>query len=232
MADSPLRSPERAKRFFWIFYFVFAALMLVCLIQWNSSDPFARIDIFSGGYIVLSAFWVAASMSFISAAAGSKELSNELSGMTFDPLLLRAITILSVGELAVFLDYGHFHLWPGLQLRVLQSLGLTLYFLGAVWLAWTDRFLIAHFRGDMEHREVITDGPYQFVRHPRYTALLVSRVAFSLALASPIAWGFLVVWIIFVLRRIRLEEEHLHTVFGAAYDAYAKHTARLLPGVY
>jgi protein-S-isoprenylcysteine O-methyltransferase Ste14 len=39
-------------------------------------------------------------------------------------------------------------------------------------------------------------------------------------------------WIALVLRRIPLEEAHVRKAFGAAYDAYAARTARLLPGIY
>ncbi len=35
-----------------------------------------------------------------------------------------------------------------------------------------------------------------------------------------------------ILRRIRLEEAHLHKIFGAGYDAYASRTARLVPRIF
>jgi protein-S-isoprenylcysteine O-methyltransferase Ste14 len=31
-------------------------------------------------------------------------------------------------------------------------------------------------------------GPYRYVRHPRYSAAIVAKVAFALALASILGW--------------------------------------------
>jgi protein-S-isoprenylcysteine O-methyltransferase Ste14 len=70
------------------------------------------------------------------------------------------------------------------------------------------------------------------VRHPRYTAILFSGIAFALVFASFLAWALFFVWLVLILRRIRREERHLREIFGADYDAYAAHTARLLPGVF
>lgn len=57
----------------------------------------------------------------------------------------------------------------------------------------------------------LNSGPYRLVRHPRYLALIIAQTAFALIFASPLAWGFLVLWIFLMLRRIRLEERHLQT---------------------
>jgi protein-S-isoprenylcysteine O-methyltransferase Ste14 len=75
-------------------------------------------------------------------------------------------------------------------------------------------------------------GPYRFVRHPRYAALLVSRIAFALALASILVWIFALGWLWAILRRIGLEEAHTQELFGAEYGNYAATTRRLIPGVY
>ncbi len=58
------------------------------------------------------------------------------------------------------------------------------------------------------------------------------RIAFALTFASLAGWLLAPVWYVIILRRIRLEERHLRTVFGGAYDVYARRTARLIPGLY
>jgi len=35
-----------------------------------------------------------------------------------------------------------------------------------------------------------------------------------------------------VRRRIKLEENHLHGVFGQTYESYVRRTARMFPGFY
>jgi protein-S-isoprenylcysteine O-methyltransferase Ste14 len=215
-----------------LFSAVYIAAMLACLSHWGSPDPWSRLDRFSGGYIVLSVVWLVVSLRFLSRAVGASQAAKELAGSTFDPRLTKFISTLSLLELWVFFDYGHLCLATALERPVLQWLGLALSLAGALWLVWTDRFLLAHFAAGMDHRRVITAGPYRFVRHPRYLALMVSRLAFALALASALAWGFFIVWMIVILRRIRLEEAHLGSVFGPDYIAYAARTARVVPGLY
>jgi protein-S-isoprenylcysteine O-methyltransferase Ste14 len=70
------------------------------------------------------------------------------------------------------------------------------------------------------------------VRHPRYLALSISRIAFALALASIVAWFLFLFWMFAILRRIHREEPHLRKIFGPDYEAYAQRTARLIPGIY
>lgn len=114
----------------------------------------------------------------------------------------------------------------------LQWAGLGLSVAGALMLFWTDRQLLAHFAGDLTHREVMETGPYRIIRHPRYLALLSSRVSLALALASPLGWVFVILWFIVFARRIRLEEAHLRQIFGPDYAAYMLRTSRPIPGVF
>jgi protein-S-isoprenylcysteine O-methyltransferase Ste14 len=226
---------ESLRAAFWgtlVFIALYFAAALACLWQWGSPRPWSRVDIFSGGFLLISLMWIYATMQFHRAIFRSREVMREASGMTFDPEMLTWINVFAVAELSVFADYGHWHLVPQLEKPVLQTIGLVMYFLGAVWLIWTDRHLSRQFQGNLSNRKVLNDGPYRFVRHPRYAALIASRIAFSLALASILAWGFALGWLWVNLRRVRLEEAHLHSLFGAEYEAYAARTARFLPGIY
>ena len=47
-----------------------------------------------------------------------------------------------------------------------------------------------------------------------------------------VGWPFVLVLLVAIRHRIEREEPHLRELFGSAYDAYARRTARLLPGVY
>ncbi|MGH9747166.1 MAG: methyltransferase family protein [Candidatus Acidiferrales bacterium] len=223
---------KRASLNFVVFSAIYILAMLACLRQWGSADPWSRLDRFSGGYILASVLWVAASLRFFRFVSGPKDVAAELTGASYDKKLFAVITGVSLAELLVFVDYGHWHLMPALEKPALQAAGIVLSLLALLWLVWTDRYLLAHFSAGLTQRKVISGGPYRLVRHPRYFALIVSRIAFALALASPIAWGFLVVWIFAIARRIRLEEEHLRDVFGVDYAEYASRTARLIPGVF
>jgi protein-S-isoprenylcysteine O-methyltransferase Ste14 len=213
------------KKAYWgtlAFTLVYLAAAVVCLRQWNGSDPWARLDVFSGTYLVLSIFWTAASMGFLRVVFRSREMMREAAGVSYDPGFVRWIAVLALGGIAVFLDYGQWRLTPTLEIPALQWLGLALYCADVFWLYWVDSTLSRHFSSGLTARRVMIDGPYRFVRHPRYTAILFSGIAFALVFASFLAWALFFVWLVLILRRIRRED----------YDAYAAHTARLLPGVF
>ena len=78
----------------------------------------------------------------------------------------------------------------------------------------------------------MTNGPYRFVRHPRYASILLIGLGAPLAFASIIGWPLFFALLLAIRHRIEREEPHLCQLFGSAYDAYARRTARLLPGVY
>jgi protein-S-isoprenylcysteine O-methyltransferase Ste14 len=89
--------------------------------------------------------------------------------------------------------------------------------------------LTARVRAD---HALVTHGPFAYVRHPIYTALLGLLVATGLALAD---WRALLlavaVYVAGTLWRASLEERLLRGMFGAAYDAYAARVPRLLPAL-
>lgn len=77
--------------------------------------------------------------------------------------------------------------------------------------------------------ELVTTGPYGWVRHPMYTALVVilfalGLVAANLLIALPSIGG-----ILFVVARIGREERMMLEAFGDDYRRYMSRTGRLLP---
>jgi protein-S-isoprenylcysteine O-methyltransferase Ste14 len=80
---------------------------------------------------------------------------------------------------------------------------------------------------------LVTHGPYNYVRHPLYTAAFLWSAGLSLLLGS--LWGIAVLITIFlpaVVLRIREEEAMLIDEFGDEYRNYASRTWKLLPYVY
>lgn len=80
--------------------------------------------------------------------------------------------------------------------------------------------------------KLATKGPYNFVRHPIYTAmlgmLLANGIAFSYWPALLVA---IVVYLAGTLNRIRSEERLLRETFGAEFEAYEARVPALLPGL-
>jgi protein-S-isoprenylcysteine O-methyltransferase Ste14 len=82
-----------------------------------------------------------------------------------------------------------------------------------------------------EARELVTLGPYRFVRHPLYLAEEIATIGSVMQFLSAWTAMLLVVQIAFQLRRIWNEEALLAEVFPQ-YAAYKEKTARVLPGIY
>lgn len=208
-------------------------LFLLCLRQWGSEHPWSRVDLYSGSFLVLAIFVaIEEAITFARRAFRSKEVALEALGFSYDPWLVRLGTLLNAAVLLIVLDYAHWHLVPALAQPLLQDIGLALGVLGVVCQTWADAWLARHFASDRPTRKLMTEGPFRFLRHPRYAAFLLRKLAWPLLFASAIGWVLMSVWLLLLYRRIRREESHMAELFGAEYAAYARRTARLLPGVY
>ena len=114
--------------------------------------------------------------------------------------------------------------------------GLALMAAGAAFRAWAVASLGRRFRRvvaiDADH-EIVTAGPYRWLRHPAYTGALVTFVGLGLALDNAVAvalCAFLPIW--GYLYRIRVEERELELALGEPYRAFAVGRKRLIPGVW
>jgi len=227
----PAREPNRLG-LTAILSVVYLSLALACLIQWNAPHPWARVDLISAWY--LGTRLVGSIHSLISSrrAFQSRSLRREWWGQTSNPAIVKWVILLMLCDLLVFWDYGHWHLIPSLERPALRCLGLVLYSVAVAWQIWTDSYLARHFSADDFPRVPTMIGPFRSVRHPRYAAAVLGKIALALVFASPVGWLLLLPWTIVLVHKVRSEEVHLRKIFGAHYDAYAKKTARLLPGVY
>ena len=82
-----------------------------------------------------------------------------------------------------------------------------------------------------EGRKLVTGGPYRYVRHPLYAAEAVATLGAMINFLSPWAVAIVALQLALQLGRIHYEEKVLRAAFPQ-YAAYAKRTARLIPGVY
>jgi len=81
-----------------------------------------------------------------------------------------------------------------------------------------------------ETHELVTDGPYRWVRHPLYTVGSLLLTAISLLTANWfIGLMTLLAIVMIALVVIPREEANLIETFGDAYRTYKKRTGRLLP---
>ena len=80
-------------------------------------------------------------------------------------------------------------------------------------------------------RTLVTSGPYAIVRHPLYLVEEAAVAGVLLQYAWFAALPFLVLHVTVQIRRMQLEEKVLQKAFPE-YATYARHTPRLIPGVW
>jgi protein-S-isoprenylcysteine O-methyltransferase Ste14 len=140
--------------------------------------------------------------------------------------------LLMVLDLGVFLDYGHWRYSPVLLQPALQGFGTAVYVAVTVWQIWTDSCLARYF--NKNHRLLIpmNEGPYRYVRHPRYGAAIIGKVATALIFGSLLGWILVFAWGAILLNKIEVEEMYLRRAFGPPYESYARDRAKVIPGIY
>ncbi|MEM1295887.1 MAG: isoprenylcysteine carboxylmethyltransferase family protein [Verrucomicrobiota bacterium] len=112
--------------------------------------------------------------------------------------------------------------WVGLGMAVSSLAGLH----------WVHRALGHFFSANLSLREdhqLITEGPYAYVRHPMYTALLGFFVGVAVLSANLAIIAFCIGISLLLLRRINREELMLEERFGDSYREYRTKTGRILP---
>lgn len=82
-----------------------------------------------------------------------------------------------------------------------------------------------------EEHELVTTGPYKYIRHPMYSFSVLSFMGYSLLTGNWFIGATGLIALIFLGIRMPVEENKLEETFGEAYREYAKKTARFIPGV-
>jgi protein-S-isoprenylcysteine O-methyltransferase Ste14 len=78
-------------------------------------------------------------------------------------------------------------------------------------------------------RELVTDGIYGHMRHPRYVQLLIAFLGYSLIANHLAVYLVVAAWVPGVLVIALLEENELRAHFGQAYEDYCRRVPRFLP---
>ena len=113
--------------------------------------------------------------------------------------------------------------------------GLALFALGFGVMIWATACLGKQFSIQVtlqKDHQLVTDGPYRFVRHPRYFGILVFLAGSSLLFRSRLALILVVAMAMVLTWRIHDEEKLMRTAFQAEWEVYAQRTRRLIPFVF
>ncbi len=116
---------------------------------------------------------------------------------------------------------------------VLKGVGVAVFLAGLGLAVWARVYLGRNWGMPMtrkEEPELVTSGPYRFVRHPIYSGILLGIL--GTALATNVYWfiTFVVLGVYFIYSAT-VEEKNLTTEFPTAYPAYRAKSKMLIPFV-
>jgi protein-S-isoprenylcysteine O-methyltransferase Ste14 len=102
---------------------------------------------------------------------------------------------------------------------------------GMAWALYSLTYLGKRFSIVPEARGLVTSGPYRLVRHPIYLGEIVAGFGLVLPTLFTLHILLFAVFLGAQVVRVRFEERILGTTYPQ-YEAYARHTRRLIPFLY
>lgn len=160
------------------------------------------------------------------------ERTKRISRQSIVPLVTRFVW------LAVFIvaPYSDRHNWAVIADTVgLRSVGVLVYLLGLAWVCWAFLTLGKQHSAEVtiqKEHELITEGPYRWLRHPMYLGLIVFPMGVGLVFGSWIGIALPLLLVGVFIWRIGDEEKLLRQEFGERWDTYCQHTWRFIPYLY
>jgi protein-S-isoprenylcysteine O-methyltransferase Ste14 len=118
--------------------------------------------------------------------------------------------------------------------RAAGILGLLICIVGLSFAVWARVHLGKNWGVPMslrEGHELVTSGPYRYVRHPIYSGILLGLLGSGLAAGWPWFLPLITVFPFFIYSA-RVEERLMMRQFPEAYPEYRKRTRTLIPFVY
>jgi protein-S-isoprenylcysteine O-methyltransferase Ste14 len=120
---------------------------------------------------------------------------------------------------------------PGL---IVGSIGLTICITGWVFFVWARQNLGSNWSGNVsiqEGQELITSGPYRYLRHPMYSGGLVACIGSAIVVGGLFIFLLILLTPVFVWRS-SAEDTLMEQQFPSEYPAYKKRTNALIPFVW
>jgi protein-S-isoprenylcysteine O-methyltransferase Ste14 len=176
--------------------------------------------------LVISACWIVfLTVWAIAALFGGRSRRYAPAGSLLRLLMLVAIVIA--------LRSGGLGVGAGLRLpRAVAATGAVLAVLGLAFAIWARLALGRSWGMPMtvrERPELVTSGPYAYVRHPIYTSVLAMMIGTSLV--YPVVGIATAIMLLYFIYSARREERDLEELFPHDYPRYKQRSKMLVPFV-
>jgi protein-S-isoprenylcysteine O-methyltransferase Ste14 len=126
----------------------------------------------------------------------------------------------------------HLGLFPALIHPVLIFAGLVLLLLGFMITSYVHHYMGPDWRSGVDEEaetELVTSGPFSWVRNPMFLGVVLAQLGFFFALPSIFSLVCFIIGMVAVLAQARFEERELARRFGLAYRLYIEHVPAWLP---
>jgi protein-S-isoprenylcysteine O-methyltransferase Ste14 len=124
-----------------------------------------------------------------------------------------------------FLPHNSWHVPVGLGIMAAATL-LHIWSRRHLGRNWAHRVTI------MSDHQLVRSGPYRWIRHPIYTAILGLTIGTALVSGRVLSLCGVAVFAFAYVRKLRMEERALSAEFGTAWNEYRKHSWALVPPLF
>lgn len=116
----------------------------------------------------------------------------------------------------------------------LQGVGLAVFLLGLAFAVWARIYLGRNWGRPMSQKvdpELVTTGPYRYVRHPIYSGIILGTIGTTMAIS--LYWLVAVVLLSgYFIYSATVEERNMERLFPDTYPAYKRSTKMLVPFIF
>lgn len=148
--------------------------------------------------------------------------------MVLSVIIAAMIGLFSLRHFLLGIDYGTNYLLVALGLLFLIVAG-SLRFAIQKHLGIKTLLGFPEIAPDRFPRQLLTEGIYARMRHPRYVQLLIALIGYALFANYLAAYLAVALWVPGVYLIALLEEKELRAHFGDIYDQYCRRVPRFLP---
>jgi len=184
--------------------------------------------------LIITLFWISFALYwFVLATQSKKNARSGIRGMFIRLAILFVLFFL-------LRDYSDFHFIENLSRTgilaspIVKTIGVIICALGIGFAVWARVHLGKNWGMPMsvkENPELVTSGPYAYLRHPIYTGILLAML--GSALTEGITWLVpFVIFSIYFFYVAKEEEQIMRELFPAEYGEYQKRTKMLVPFIF
>jgi len=186
--------------------------------------PFGKIIV-----ICWAVFWLYWLISAFGSKKNAKSNFSRFMGIRFVLIILAAILFRLLNKH----NYS-FQNRVATSNELVLTAGLIIFLLGLFTAIWARVYLGKNWGMPMstkQHPELVTSGPYRYIRHPIYTGILLATIGSGLA--SSLFWliVFAITAIYFVYSAV-VEEKLMMKQFSKVYPSYKSKTKMLIPFIF